>query len=174
MNNLITLTGKVIFDPVNLTTKHKKQSGWKKIAFIEFEGDLCEYYAWFLMKRYNLILNKSVRAAHISVVNDSINDLSLNGELSNEEINKKWNNIKDKYNNKEIEVIIDLDVRTNGNHWYLNVPHDLNKPLIDIRCDLGLGDPYYKLHMSVGYPHPLHIEHSEYIHDMIVKELITT
>ena len=59
--NYIKLKGKILFDPVNLTKKHRLQADWKKVAYIQFEGDICEYYAWFINKRYDLQLNKPIR-----------------------------------------------------------------------------------------------------------------
>ena len=44
------------------------------------DGDVSEYYAWFVKKRYNLTLNKPLRGAHVSFINDSMRDLSQNGQ----------------------------------------------------------------------------------------------
>jgi hypothetical protein len=37
----------------------------EKMAMILLDGDVTEYYAWFIQKRYNLILNKPLRGAYI-------------------------------------------------------------------------------------------------------------
>jgi hypothetical protein len=37
----------------------------EKMAMILLDGDVTEYYAWFIQKRYNLILNKPL-GVHIS------------------------------------------------------------------------------------------------------------
>jgi hypothetical protein len=50
----------------------------EKMAMILLDGDVTEYYAWFIQKRYNLILNKPLRGAHISFINDSMRDLTHN------------------------------------------------------------------------------------------------
>lgn len=170
--NTITLIGKIIFEPINLTRKHKDQASWKRIAFVEFEGDICEYYSWFLKRRYNIILNKPIRKSHVSFINDSIRDLSYDGLLSNKEVDTKWEGVKQKWNGKEINVVIDLNSHTNGLHWFMSVPHNENKTLLDIRKEIGLGDPYYKLHMSIGYTNPKHEEHSIYIHNLIKEGYI--
>ena len=82
MKDRITLTGKIEFEPEDKTKKHQGQSSWKKIAMVLLDGDICEYYAWFIMRRYNLVLNKPIRGAHISFINDSMRDLTNNGEIS--------------------------------------------------------------------------------------------
>ena len=78
MKEKITLTGRIGFEPEDKTNKHLLQSSWKKIAMVFIEGDICEYYAWFLQKRYNITLNKPIRGAHVSFINDSIRDLTKN------------------------------------------------------------------------------------------------
>ena len=72
MNNKVVLVGKIEFEPENITKKHNTQSPWKRIAMVTIDGDVTEYYSWFIEKRYNLKLNKPLRRAHISFINDSI------------------------------------------------------------------------------------------------------
>lgn len=74
---------------------------------------------------------------------------------------------KKKYNSEEIEITLDLDARTNGEHWWLRVLHSDNENLLNIRKELGLSDPFYPLHLSIGYANEKMIEHSEYIHSLI-------
>jgi len=100
-----------------------------------FEGDVAEYYAWFIKKRYNLILNKPLRGAHISFINDST-------------------------------------PKTNDEHWWLNIPHEEREQLQSIREELGLGRPYFGMHMSIGYVNEKNLPHSKYIHDLIKKGFI--
>ena len=161
--DIIKLNGKIVFEPPNITTKHRNQSSWKKVAFVEFDGDICEYYAWFIQRRYNIIFNKPLRKAHISFINDSIKDLRLNDTRTIEEVEILWNTVKEKWNGKEIDVVLDVDVRSNGDYWWLRVPHELNITLTDIRNELGLGNPYFNYHLTIGYPHPYREEHSKYI-----------
>ena len=59
--NKIRLTGKIGFDPQDYTKKHQSQASWKKIAMVFFDGDIPEYYGWFIERRYNLVLNKPLR-----------------------------------------------------------------------------------------------------------------
>ena len=56
MKNYIKTHGKIIFDPLDLTKKHKNQSDWKRMSIISINDDACDYYAWFIKKRYNLVL----------------------------------------------------------------------------------------------------------------------
>ena len=58
MKETITLSGKIGFEPEDYTRKQKNQSSWKKVAMVFIDGDVCEYYSWFLQRRYNIILNK--------------------------------------------------------------------------------------------------------------------
>ncbi len=172
MNNRITLKGKIVFEPENKTKKHNAQASWKSIAMVMIDGDVAEYYAWFIKKRYNLVLNKPLRGAHISFINDRVGDMTLNGKRSLEEVNKVWTEVKSKWNSKEIEIVLDLDPRTDDRSWWLNIPHDCRDGLQSIRSELGLGKPYFGLHMSLGYANEKFIEHSKYIHRLIKKGLI--
>ena len=70
--NRINITGKIQFDVEDKTKKHKNQASWKKMAMIFIDGDITEYYSWFLERRYKLILNKPLRGGHISFINDSM------------------------------------------------------------------------------------------------------
>lgn len=168
----IELGGKIIFDPINLTNKHDLQSTWKRIVIVEFDGDICEYYQWFIKKRYNLVLNKPVRNAHVTLVNDSLNDLTKGGKLLIGEVNMIWNDNKQKYNSKEVIITLNVDVRTNGETWWMNLSDECEQVLHNIRAELGLGIPYFKLHMTIGNAHPKYEEHSKYIHNLIVNGFV--
>jgi hypothetical protein len=142
------------------------------MAMILFDGDITQYYAWFLERRYNLVLNRPLRGAHISFINDSIRDLTLNGARSLEESEEVWNRVKKKYHGKKIEVVLDLDPRTDDRTWWLNVPHDERDSIQGIRDELGLKKPYFGLHMSIGYSNEYNLDHSKYIHESIKKGYI--
>lgn len=165
--NEIKLIGKIQFEPENVTNKQMAQSSWKKVAFVLIGGDECEYYAWFIKKRYDLILNVPVRKSHISFINDSHRDLGEFG-LS------QWESVKKKWDNKSIEVILSTDVRSNSLHWWLVMPHEHRGELLNIRAELGLGKPFFGIHMSIGYANPKYEEHSKYIHRLIENGLIIT
>ena len=172
MNNRITLTGKINFEPEDKTKKHLNQASWKKIAMVLIDGEICEYYAWFIKKRYNLPLNKPLRGAHVSFINDSMRDLTQNGKISEAEALNNWEVVKKKWNGKKIDIVIDLDPKTDNRTWWLNIPHDEREGLQAIRNELGLGRPYFGMHMSVGYANEKNIDHSVYIHELIKKGFI--
>ena len=174
MNNRITLTGKIGFEPEDYTKKHKAQASWKKMAIVFIDGDITEYYSWFIQKRYNLTLNKPLRGAHISFINDSIKDMSLNGQRTIKEVDELWESVKKKWDGVEIPITLDLSPRTDDRTWWLNIPNDERTILQGIREELGLGRPFWGMHMSIGYARPgIMEEHSKYIHDLIKKNFIS-
>lgn len=163
MNERITIYGKVGFEPENRTNKHKAQASWKKIAMVFIDGDICEYYAWFLQKRYNLILNKPLRGGHISFINDSMRDLRQNDTVSDAEIELKWEVTKKKWDGQIIPIVLDVNPKSDFINWWLDIPYEERNLMHGIRAELGLGRPYFGLHMSIGYVKPSLIEHSKYI-----------
>jgi hypothetical protein len=167
MKDRITLTGKIGFEPEDKTKKHLLQSSWKKVAMVFIEGDICEYYAWFLKKRYDISLNKPIRGAHVSFINDSMRDLTQNNAKSEEEALKLWEDVKTKWDGKEIDIVFDLNPKTNDRTWWLNIPNEERQGLQAIRNELGLGKPFFGLHMSIGYVNEKNIEQSVYIHGLI-------
>jgi len=174
MSDQITLTGKIAFEVENKTKKHNVQSSWKRMAMVHLDGDVTDYYAWFVNKRYNLILNKPLRGGHISFINDSIKDLSINGTKTIEQIDATWEAVKLKWHNQVIPITLDLNPKTDDRIWWLNIPQDERELLHSIRAELGLGRPFWGLHMSIGYANEKNIFHSIYIHDLIKKGFITT
>jgi hypothetical protein len=172
MNDKIVLMGKIVFEPVNYTKKHSMQASWKRIAMVFIDGDVTEYYSWFIKKRYNLLLNKPIRGAHISFINDSLRDMSNNGQKSLEEVDRIWNAAKAKWDGKYIPIMLSLDPRTSDKHWWLNIPPDYRDKLHQIRAEVGLGRPNFGLHMTIGLANEKNIEHSKYIHSLIKSGLI--
>jgi len=142
------------------------------MAMVFIEGDVCEYYAWFLQKRYNITLNKPIRGAHISFINDSMRDLIQNNNKSEEEILQLWEDVKAKWDGKEIDIVLDLNPKTDDRIWWLNIPNEEREGLQAIRNELGLGRPYFGMHMSIGYANEKNIEQSVYIHDLIKQGYI--
>lgn len=144
------------FDPINLTTKHDKQSSWKVTALCLVDGDIDKYYANFIKKRFNLELNRSLRKAHITVINDKV------------ENKEQYNQAKQLFEGKEIIFNYSPDlIRTNGVHWWLNVQcTDIEA----IREVAGLTRiPYFQLHLTLGYANEKNIAHSKYIHEQILR-----
>lgn len=173
MNDRLILTGKIGFEPVNKTKKHNDQASWKKTAMVFIDGDITEYYAWFINKRYNLVLNKPLRGAHISFINDSMKDLMVNGTKTQTQAELDWELVKQKWDRQIIPITVDLNPRTDDRTWWFNIPHDKRGLLQSIRGELGLGKPYWGMHMSIGYANEKYIDHSVYIHDLIKKGFIT-
>ena len=172
MANILTLSGKIGFEPENKTKKHSAQASWKKMAMVFIDGDITEYYSWFIQRRYNLVLNKPLRGAHISFINDSIKDMSLNGIRTIEEVDDLWESVKKKWDKKEVPITINLDPRTDDRTWWFNIPHENRELLQSIRGELGLGKPYWGMHMTIGYANEKNIDHSTYIHRLLKEGLI--
>lgn len=169
----VVLVGKIVFDVENKTKKHNSQSSWKYIAMIMFEGDDCEYYSWFLKKRFNLDLNKPLRGAHISFINDSFNDINKGTNKNLKQVNDIWKKVKKKWHGKKIPVMLYLTPKTDGKYWWLNVHNQYYDKLMNIRKEVGLGRPYFNFHMTVGYANNKNINHSLYIQSLIKERIIT-
>lgn len=172
MCNKVTLIGKVVFDPENKTKKHISQGEWKRIAMVFIDGEVTDYYSWFIQKRFNLTLNKPLRNAHISFINDSNHDMMKNGRTL-QQVNADWERTKHKWHGKEIPIMLNLNVRTDGRSWWLNVDPEYRDLLHGIRNEVGLGRPFFGLHMSLGYANERWIAHSEYIHELFKTKLIS-
>jgi hypothetical protein len=142
------------------------------MAMVFMDGDITDYYAWFINKRYNLVLNKPLRGAHISFIHDSMKDLSVNGTKTTEQIEETWEAVKTKWDNQIIPITIDLNPRTDDRTWWFNIPHEERTLLQGIREELGLGRPFWGMHMSIGYANEKNIDHSVYIHTLIKKGFI--
>lgn len=173
MKDRVTTYGKIIFDPPELTTKHKSQADWKKVAMVDIEDDSAALYAWFLKRRFSIELNPPQRGAHVTFINDSLRDLSQGGKLSKQQIADNWDRVKNKWDGKTIGVVHLLDPRTDDNHWWLNIPHEEREELHAIRAELGLGRPFWGLHMTIGIIHPYFLEHSAYIHKTLTEDVNT-
>ena len=183
MKNEIIYTGKIIFDPIDYTTKHKAQSSWKKIAMVVFDGDMCDYYAWFIKKRYGIVLNSPIRGPHISFINDHIND--LNGGFydktksgTEKERQHMWEQLKKKYHNTKIDIVVSTNIQTNGEHWWLRIEHEHRKDLHNIRSQIGLPLPNLGknkdgslkplgIHMTIGYPVNGRVDDDEFEHGVM-------
>ncbi|MEK6828771.1 MAG: hypothetical protein AABY15_01505 [Nanoarchaeota archaeon] len=139
MNNCIKISGTILFDPDNVTNKHERQGEWKKVAVVLIPGDIHLYYSWFIKKRYNLPLNPPLRGAHVTFINDRAKDM-----------NGKWDEVKKKWNGRQIDIILDVDPRSDGLNWWFNVPNECRDELHHMRKELGLDRPFFGLHMTLG------------------------
>lgn len=142
------MKGILEFSPEDKTRKHSSQSSWKRVAMIKTNCDLDRYYAWFLKKRFNLELNKTLRGSHITFISDRL-DRTIFEEASQI------------FNGKEITFYIELEPRSNGEHWWLRV----HSPEAEsIREAIGLSrEPYFGMHLTLGYANERNLQHSKYI-----------
>lgn len=173
----ISYVGKIVFNPENKTNKHLMQASWKKVAMIVFEGDITDYYSWFMKERFSLELNKPLRGAHVTFINDKFEDINKKSG-TREEKELLWEELKKKWDGKEIEVTFnlrpfyDLDSSwkrhiprlltekeklegkvqktSHTYHWWLIVDHKFRDEIHDIRKEIGLEKPYFGLHMTFG------------------------
>lgn len=169
----ILLTGRIEFEPENITKKHNQQASWKHMALVLLDGDITEYYSWFIKKRYNLTLNRPIRGAHISFINDSYKDMSLKGKRSINDVKQVWNTVKKKWDGVEVPIMLNTEPRTDDKYWWLGVSHQHRDRLHGIRSELGLGKPFWGLHMTIGYANEKWLSHSKYIHKCIKSGLIS-
>lgn len=154
---LIKVRGILEFEPEDKTRKHKAQASWKRVALIKTGDDLSEYYAWFIRKRFNLELNKPLRGAHVTIVNDAERDFEFG-------VTPVWEEAVKEFNGKPMDFYIDLEPRTNGEHWWLRVYCPDGESL---RGAMGLTpEPFFDLHLTLGYANSRWIEHSKYILDI--------
>lgn len=145
---LLKLKGKIEFSPEDVTRKHKSQSSWKRVAMIRTDCELDKYYAWFLKKRFNLELNRSLRGCHVSFISDRL-EKTVFDEASS------------LFNGKEIDFYVDIEPRSNGTHWWLRV---YSPDAESIRMALGLSSvPYFGFHLTLGHANERNLEHSKYI-----------
>ena len=146
---VVKARGVLQFQPKDMTKKHKLHASWKRTAMIMCNDDLAEYYAWFLLKRFNLKLNKPLRGTHVTFINDREKDVPMFDEAGK------------MFNGKEIDFYLDLEPLTNGEHWWLRV-YSPDTEAIRVICG-GSPEPYYGLHLTLGYANEKNLEHSEYI-----------
>lgn len=152
---LIKTHGILHFSPEDRTKKHKSQSSWKKMAIIKTNDDLDLYYAWFLKKRFNLELNRSLRGSHITIISDKFADSNM------------WKEACNLFEGKNIDFYIDTEPRSNSEHWWLRV---YCVDAENIRETIGLSrDPYFSFHLTIGYANEKNLAHSEYILEQCKK-----
>jgi hypothetical protein len=142
------ISGKIEFEPENLTKKHTTQS-WKRVAMVILPCDLYAYYAWFIKKRFSLELNKPLRNTHVTFISDRLQE-------------KVFCDGKEIFDGKEVTLFLENEPRSNGEHWWLRVH---SPDLEDVRESMGLSrEPYFAFHMTLGYAATeARRAHSEYI-----------
>src|ERR1035437_3408531 len=160
MESTVLYRGKIEFDQQHFTKKQIAQGSWKKTVMVIIPGDdIYLYYAWLLRKKHRVLLNRPLRSPHVSFINDRFEDINNNSGTF-EEKEKLWNSVKEKWNHKEVSVMLDLDMRTDTKHWWFNVKENYREELHGIRKELGLSErPYFGLHLSIGYCNEKNIAH---------------
>ncbi len=153
---MFTVKGKIVFDPIDRTKKHIAQSSWKKSAIIMLECDTSDYYSWFIRKRFGLLLNRPLRGTHFTVINDKV--------ITEEGI-KYYEEAKEKWDGKMVELTYKPDYRTDDKHYWFRV---YSEESIKIRNEAGLGKPHFGFHLTVGLVDEKRIKESEYIHRMML------
>lgn len=151
------LQGIIKYDPPDYTKKHEKQSKWKKIVIAKIDGDICEYYAWFVKKRYNIRLMPPLRDAHLTIINDRLSD-TVDYVYS-----------KTLYDGMKVSIDYNPDVRTDGKHWWLRAKCDDG---IMLRQRAGVRpEPYFNFHITIGRVdgREHEIAHAQYIYGLISK-----
>jgi hypothetical protein len=155
---LIKAKGIIEFEPEDKTKKHLTQASWKRVAMIRTHDDLCEYYAWFIKKRFSLELNKPLRGSHVTFINDR--DIEV----------PYFEETKSLFDGKEITFYVDPEPRSNGEHWWLRV---YCSDAESIRTVCGTTPiPYFAFHLTIGYATHLRLEHSKYILDICKRHQI--
>lgn len=152
---MFEIKGKIVFSPINVTKKHDSQAVWKKVAIVKFDCDIYAYYSWFLQKRFNLFLNKPLRGTHLTFINDIIDD-------------DVYLQVKDLFDGKEVTIDYDPSLirSSKRGHWWLKAN---SLDCQNIRTAMGLGEPYFGYHITVGLATHLQLEHSKYITDQCIK-----
>jgi hypothetical protein len=155
------IQGKILFDPMNLTRKHEAHSEWKKsVLALVNEPDFCDYFAWFIKKRYNLKIVEPQRGVHLTIVNDKLSD-GINAT------ERKYSRSKKMFDGKVIDIHYDLDIRTDGRYWWFKA---ISNEAILLRQKIGLKPTgFYGLHLTVGRVEGREHEklHGQYIHRLI-------
>lgn len=123
-------TGIVRYSPKLLGASSSK---WWVV--IDADPELGKYYRhlYYLQTNRCYKLQRPAWESHITVVRDE--------EPSNK-------NLWEKYQNLEIEFKVIPKIESNGDYFWF--PVECNFAL-DIREELGLGDPKFPLHISIGH-----------------------
>ena len=148
MKPLLEVKARIEFEPTHYSKKHEEQATWKSVAMVRTECDLHSYYAWFLRKRFDLFLIPPLRGSHVTFINEIVDP-------------KEFEKAKKQFHGKYLTFYYDPVPKSNGAYWWLRVW----SPDIDaIRISMGLSkDPYYGLHITIGYPKKTEVKFSHYI-----------
>ena len=152
----IHVKGVIVFDVDDLTKKHVEQGAWKRTCMVfigdtksgkynyddyKFRGNECEYYSWFIKRSHGIELTKPLRNAHISFINDRMDEMTVHTKDNKDRV-KLWEKVKKKWDGKEVDIVLDVRPDTSTRtHWWLIIPHDERGELQSIRDELGFINP---------------------------------
>ena len=148
--------GIITFDPVAKKDPRGRMSRpWWVIGTIE--GDIVKYYSWFLQRKHGIRLQSPAWGPHISIVRGEETTLDI------------WEQFKKKYDQMPFKFVYKVSLRTNGDHWWMNVDCDF---LTEFRLEMGYPEESeYGFHLTLGMPTPLHLEQSKNIWRSYKKRL---
>ncbi len=145
---MVKSSGILEFDPIDRTKKHKYQSAWKRTAIIKTNCETDLYYAWFLKKRFNLDLNRSLRGSHVTIISDRMG-------------RDDFDRVSKIFNGRKIDFFLSLYPKSSGKHWWLSVKCPDAESIREIA---GLSrTPYFDFHLTMGYANEKNVDHSKYI-----------
>lgn len=150
---MITSPAKIVFELPHVSKKHVEQGAWKTVAAALIDGDITQYYSWFIYKRFGLKLIQPLRRGHVTFLSDASDQI------------KHLDIVKEKWHNQIIEIQIDLSPRTDKKYFYLRA---FSNQLNEIRTSLGLGKPFYDFHVTLGYTFDTNL--SSYILEVLKNE----
>jgi hypothetical protein len=110
-----------------------------------------------------------LRGAHISFINDAKKRIDAKND---KERQKLWNQVKKIFHRKEVKLILELDPKTDGKHWWLRVHPDSRGELQAIRDILGIGEPEHGFHMTIGYANERNLVQSDYLRTLSLNKFI--
>lgn len=154
---MVKVSAKIHFEVPHVSKKHVEQSQWKTVVIALIDGEITQYYSWFLYKRFGFKLVQPLRGGHVTFVSDRTSEVSNFAET------------KAKWHDKIVEVSLDLDVKTNGKHWWLRAECSA---FDEIRAELGLAEPFFKYHVSLGYVNELTLQQSLYAYKILLNEAL--
>ncbi len=110
---------------------HTSEKWW---LVLDCDAGLCAYYRglYRLFRHKTCQLMRPAWDAHITVIR-------------NEEPPQKepW----ERHAGRQVEFEYDGSLETNGDYWWLPI---VSPELLEIRTELGLSDPEFPLHLSIG------------------------
>ena len=63
---------------------------------------------------------------------------------------------------------LNLSPRGDNKHWWFNVSQEHRIELQQIRNELGLGRPYFGMHMTIGKANEKNLELSDYVRRLLI------